>query len=150
MRQMRLLILVVVALAVGSHGAGAVEPTNTAGPTSTMTSGRATQTPIPIRPTRTPRNTRTPAEASTATPAPTATMGTIQKEHSHVTALEETILLKDADLPRYSDDCIQASYQPKDKSQCRCVVFVERIAGTNYLKMRCPDGSIQTYTTVQQ
>jgi hypothetical protein len=66
-----------------------------------------------------------------------------------VTELEMTLLNGIGQMPLYSQDCLDANYScPVSKKECcRCVLFFERISGTNYLKARCPDGSIITFAT---
>jgi len=141
-----------ILLIAGTSFAQTTTPTDT--PTETPTA-TVTNTPTST-PTRTPTNTATSTPTSTNTPTstPTATNtpifkneGITNKAYTHVTALEVT-LFKDASLagvldrPRYSDDCVAASYAPRNLEKCRCVLYtITNASGVFELHMRCPEGA---------
>lgn len=114
---------------------GTAQAQNTATITPTVTN-----TPTPtLTFTSTPTRTPTPTLTNTPTAMPTGTGMPISASHVH--ALEMTLVNADWSLPRYAADCIAASYAPQDMSLCRCVLYAKRVAGSDYLMMRCPDGT---------
>lgn len=114
-----------------------------AGVANAQATATVTMTPTPtITSTRTQTPTRTAVFTGTITPTPTKTGA--PEAATHVHALEETILGTDAGMPHYADLCVADSYAPQAADTCRCVIFITRISGTNALKVRCPDGVVET------
>ncbi len=137
-------LLIVAAVLFAGPVLGQTEtPTQTNTPTQTRT---PTRTPTHVfTATRKPTNTK--LADTTATQTPTMTVTPAREEASHVHALELTLLPTDAQAPHHADLCISASYNPTGPNKadtCRCVLYVMRTGGTNYLKAKCPNGVAET------
>lgn len=123
-------------------------PTSTPTRTGTITH-TPSRTPTPTRTkTRTPTPTRTQTPTSTASGA-TATPTPVNNTATHVSALELDLLTGMANLPSYAAWCIAHSYNPTPDNPdgCRCVLYVKRVADTDTLNFRCPDGIEHVITT---